>query len=130
MIVPVAGMTHVVENTLNYAKSLSPQQIIGVYVAFKREDEKKFEEKLKKWQPEVRLVTLHSHYRSITNPLTKFVDTVEDKAREGNYQVTVVIPNLFLKRLSQYSSQSIKFSYSSLLTVSKRRGSNNCTLSF
>lgn len=98
MIVPVAGMTHVVENTLNYAKSLSPQQIIAVYVAFEREDEKKFEEKWKKWQPEVRLVTLHSHYRSIINPLTKFVDTVENKAREGNYQVTVVIPQFIPKK--------------------------------
>ncbi|MDV7767579.1 APC family permease [Peribacillus sp. CSMR9] len=98
MIVPVAGMTHVVENTLNYAKSLSPQQIIAVYVAFEREDEKKFEEKWKKWQPEIRLVTLHSHYRSIINPLTKFVDTVENKAREGNYQVTVVIPQFIPKK--------------------------------
>ncbi|MCM3677499.1 APC family permease [Peribacillus simplex] len=98
MIVPVAGMTHVVENTLNYAKSLSPQQIIAVYVAFEREDEKKFGEKWKKWQPEIRLVTLHSHYRSIINPLTKFVDTVENKAREGNYQVTVVIPQFIPKK--------------------------------
>ncbi|TVX77181.1 APC family permease [Peribacillus simplex] len=98
MIVPVAGMTHVVENTLNYAKSLSPEQIIAVYVAFEREDEKKFEEQWKKWQPDVRLVTLHSHYRSIINPLTKFVDTVEHKAREGNYQVTVVIPQFIPKK--------------------------------
>ncbi|MFJ7932161.1 APC family permease [Peribacillus sp. NPDC096448] len=98
MIVPVAGMTHVVENTLNYAKSLSPQQIIAVYVAFERDDEKKFEGKWKRWQPDVRLVTLHSHYRSIINPLTKFVDTVENKAREGNYQVTVVIPQFIPKK--------------------------------
>lgn len=98
MIVPVAGMTHVVENSLNYAKSLNPQQIIAVYVAFERDDEKKFEEKWKKWQPDVRLVTLHSHYRSIINPLAKFVDTVEHKASEGNYQVTVVIPQFIPKK--------------------------------
>ncbi|MEH7416431.1 APC family permease [Neobacillus drentensis] len=98
MIVPVAGMTHVVENTLNYAKSLSPDQMIAVYVAFEREDEKNFEEKWKQWQPDVRLVTLHSHYRSIINPLTKFVDIVEHKAREGNYQVTVVIPQFIPKK--------------------------------
>ncbi|MFF2796566.1 APC family permease [Lysinibacillus xylanilyticus] len=98
MIVPVAGMTHVVENSLNYAKSLSPEQIIAVYVAFEREDEQKFEEKWKKWQPDVRLVTLYSHYRSIINPLTKFVDIVEHKAREGNYKVTVVIPQFIPKK--------------------------------
>jgi amino acid transporter len=98
MIMPVAGITHVVENTLNYAKSLKPEQIIAVYVAFERDDEKKFVEKWKQWQPDVRLVTLHSHYRSIINPLTKFVDTVENKAREGNYQVTVVIPQFIPKK--------------------------------
>jgi amino acid transporter len=98
MIVPVAGITHVVENTLNYAKSLKPEQIIAVYISFEREDEKKFEEKWSQWQPDVRLVTLHSHYRSIVNPLTKFVDTVQNKAKEGNYQVTVVIPQFIPKK--------------------------------
>lgn len=98
IIVPVAGITHVVENTINYAKSLKPDQIIAVYVAFERDDEHKFEEKWKKWQPDVRLVTLHSHYRSIITPLTKFVDTVEHKASESNYQVTVVIPQFITKK--------------------------------
>ena len=37
-------MTHVVENSLNYAKSLSADRVIAVYVAFDREEEKKFEE--------------------------------------------------------------------------------------
>ncbi|MED1865820.1 APC family permease [Fictibacillus nanhaiensis] len=98
MILPVAGMTHVVENSLKYAKSLNPDQIIAVYVAFEREDEKKFEEKWEKWQPDIRLVTLHSHYRSLLGPLTKFVDTVANKAKEGDYQVTVVIPQFIPKK--------------------------------
>ncbi len=59
---------------------------------------KKFEEKWKKWQPEVRLVTLHSHYRSIIQPLTKFIDTVQYKASESNYRVTVVIPQFIPKK--------------------------------
>ncbi len=59
---------------------------------------KDFEEKWKKWQPDIRLVTLHSHYRSIINPLTKFIDTVEHKASESNYQVTVVIPQFIPKK--------------------------------
>jgi amino acid transporter len=98
IIVPVAGITHVVENSINYAKSLNPDQIIAVYVAFERDDEHKFEEKWTKWQPNIRLVTLHSHYRSIITPLTKFVDTVEHKASESNYQVTVVIPQFITKK--------------------------------
>ncbi|MZQ85490.1 amino acid permease [Paenibacillus sp. 5J-6] len=98
IILPVAGITHVVENSLNYAKSLSPHQIIAVYVPFEREDEAMFEEKWKKWQPDVRLVTLHSPYRSIINPLTKFIDTVQRKASESNYQVTVIIPQFIPKK--------------------------------
>src|SRR3954468_3433226 len=98
IIVPVAGITTVVENSLNYAKSLSANQIIAVYVAFDRESEKKMEDKWKDFQPDVRLVTLYSYYRSIINPLTKFVDTVEHKARESNYRVTVVIPQFIPKK--------------------------------
>ena len=44
IIVPVAGITKVVENSINYAKSLT-DQIFAVYVSFDREDEKRFEEK-------------------------------------------------------------------------------------
>ncbi|MEC0203378.1 APC family permease [Paenibacillus lautus] len=98
IILPVAGITHVVENSLNYAKSLGAGQIIAVYVPFEREDEAAFQEKWKKWQPDIRLVTLPSPYRSIIQPLTKFIDTVQRKASESNYQVTVVIPQFIPKK--------------------------------
>ncbi|MCQ6282254.1 APC family permease [Bacillus sp. EB600] len=97
IIVPVAGITKVVENSINYAKSLT-DQIFAVYVSFDREDEKRFAEKWQKWQPNVRLVTLHSHYRSVLHPLSKFIDTVEHKARENNYRVTVLIPQFITKK--------------------------------
>ncbi|RUT31854.1 APC family permease [Paenibacillus zeisoli] len=98
IIVPVAGITHVVENSLNYAKSLNPHQVIAVYVPFERQEENDFEAKWMKWQPDVRLVTLYSPYRSIIQPLLKFVDTVQRKASESNYQVTVVIPQFIPKK--------------------------------
>jgi amino acid transporter len=98
IIVPVSGVTRVVENTLNYAKSLSADYVVAVYVSFDREEEKRFEEKWKKWQPDIRLVTLHSQYRSIIQPLTKFIDIIERKSNELHYQVTVVIPQFFPKK--------------------------------
>lgn len=110
IIVPVAGITKVVENSINYAKSLT-DQIFAVYVSFDREDEKRFEEKWEKWQPDVRLVTLHSHYRSILQPLSKFIDTVEHKATENNYRVTVLIPQFITKK----SWHNILHNQSSLL---------------
>ncbi|HLO11786.1 MAG TPA: APC family permease [Pseudoneobacillus sp.] len=110
IIVPVAGITQVVDNSINYAKSLT-DQVIAVYVAFEREDEKIFEEKWEKFHPDVRLVTLHSHYRSIIHPLTKFIDTVEHKASESNYWVTVLIPQFITKK----SWHNILHNQSSLL---------------
>lgn len=98
VILPVAGITHVVEHSIRYAQSLSPEQIIAVYVPFEREDEAQFEKKWSEWMPDVRLVTLYSPYRSIIQPLMKFIDTVERKARESNYQVTVIIPQFIPKK--------------------------------
>jgi amino acid transporter len=97
IIVPVAGITKVVENSINYAKSIT-DQVIAVYVAFEREDERIFEEKWKQFHPEIRLVTLHSQYRSLLHPLTKFIDTVEHKASESGYWVTVLIPQFITKK--------------------------------
>lgn len=98
IIVPVSGITHVVEQSLNYAQSLGAKQIIAVYISFDREDEAKFEEKWSKWKPDIRLVTLHSPYRSIIQPLSKFIDMVKRKANESNYQVTVIIPQFIPKK--------------------------------
>lgn len=71
------------------------------------EDEKRFEEKWQKWQPDVRLVTLQSHYRSILHPLSKFIDTVEHKASENNYRVTVLIPQFITKKAGTIFAQPI-----------------------
>ncbi|SFE50418.1 amino acid/polyamine/organocation transporter, APC superfamily [Paenibacillus algorifonticola] len=98
LILPVAGMTHVVDNSIAYAKSLSVNQIIAVYVPFEREEGEAFEEKWKEWQPDVRLVVLHSPYRSVMQPLLKFIDTVERKASQSSYRVTVIIPQFIPKR--------------------------------
>lgn len=98
IIVPVAGITKVVENSINYAKSLSVGQIIAVHVAFEKGEEKIFEEKWKQWHPDIRLVTLYSPYRSITQPLSKFCDIIERKASASNYSVTVLIPQFIPKK--------------------------------
>lgn len=98
IVIPVAGITQVVEQTIVYAKSLGADQIFAVYVPFEREDEKDFEEKWEKWHPDIRLVTLFSQYRSIIQPLQKFIDTVTRKAKESNYQVTVIIPQFIPKK--------------------------------
>ncbi|MFC4306571.1 APC family permease [Cohnella boryungensis] len=98
VLVPVSGITHVVEHSLNYAQSLAADQIIAVYVPFEREEEQRFQEKWRDWKPDIRLVTLHSPYRSIIQPLTRFIDSIQRKASESNYQVTVIIPQFIPKK--------------------------------
>ncbi|WP_141432951.1 APC family permease [Bacillus sp. 03113] len=97
VIVPVAGITRVVEHSLNYAQSIG-DYVVAVYIAFDRESEQQFEEKWKKWKPEIRLVTLFSSYRSILSPISKFVDTIESKSDKNNYSVTVLIPQFIPKK--------------------------------
>ncbi|MCD7035163.1 APC family permease [Metabacillus sp. GX 13764] len=101
IILPVAGITKVVENSLNYANSIG-DQVIAVYVAFDRESEKRFEEKWKKWQPNVRLVTFVSQYRSLIRPIGRIVDVIDEKAHDYNYEVTVLIPQFITKQSWHY----------------------------
>jgi amino acid transporter len=96
IVIPVAGITQVVRNTISYAQSLS-DDIIAVYVGFDEESIKKMEKKWEEWNPGVRLIVLRSHYRSIVRPLFKFIDTVEWKKAETDH-VTVMIPQFITKR--------------------------------
>ncbi|WP_195574647.1 APC family permease [Paenibacillus sp. 1001270B_150601_E10] len=90
IVVPVAGITRVVMNSLSYAKSLT-DNVVAVYVGFNDEDIKLMERKWAEWDPGVRLVVLRSSYRSVIRPLVKFVDIVESKQSEHDH-VTILIP--------------------------------------
>ncbi|SLK30965.1 amino acid/polyamine/organocation transporter, APC superfamily [Mycobacteroides abscessus subsp. abscessus] len=97
VILPVAGITKVVENSLAYAETVG-DVVIAVYVAFDRESERRMEEKWKEFRPDIRLVTIHSHYRSLIRPLARFIDTIEEKAAEQKHNVTVIIPQFITKK--------------------------------
>lgn len=102
LVIPVAGITKVVENSLHYAQSLNVDKIIAFYVAFDQADAKAFQGKWKAWQPTIRLVTYYSPYRSITHPLTKFIDKVEHQFAKTDQRVSVVIPQFFPKKRWQH----------------------------
>ena len=97
VIVPVAGISKVVENSLNYAKLIG-DSVIAVYVAFDRESEKQMEDKWLEWQPDIRLVTLYTSYRSLLRPIARFIEIVEEKANEQKYTITVLIPQFITKK--------------------------------
>ncbi|MEI4829495.1 APC family permease [Bacillus sp. FJAT-53711] len=97
IIVPIAGITKVVEQSLNYAESIG-DTVIAVYVAFDKESEIKMQEKWKAWKPNIRLVSVVSSYRSLMRPIKKLVTTIQDKAQEEHYAVTVLIPQFITKK--------------------------------
>ncbi|MFD3448404.1 APC family permease [Microbacteriaceae bacterium 4G12] len=110
IILPVAGITKVVEQSINYAQSIG-DQVFAVYVAFDHESEMQMKKKWEQWKPEVRLLTVPSAYRTLTRPLIKLIDTIEGKAIESNYTVTVLIPQFITKK----SWHNILHNQSSLL---------------
>lgn len=97
IVVPVAGITKVVEQSLTYAKSLSGN-VIAVYVGDSPEAIEKMEREWEEWNTGIRLVTLHSLYRSIVSPLDRFVDTIKWKADKDGATVTVVFPQFYTKK--------------------------------
>ncbi len=97
VIVPVAGVTTVVQKSIHYAKSLS-DQVIAVHVSFDREQEKKVEKRWEELNNGVRLVTLHSSYRSLVHPFDKFLETVEAKAKKEQFSVMVLFPQFITKK--------------------------------
>jgi amino acid transporter len=97
VIVPVAGITKVVEQSLVYAKSLS-DNVVAVYIGSSPEAIDRMEKEWEKWQTGVRLVTLHSLYRSVLTPLSEFIDMVKAKADKTGARVTVVMPQFITKK--------------------------------
>ncbi|MET3207643.1 UNVERIFIED_CONTAM: amino acid transporter [Paenibacillus sp. PvR008] len=95
IIIPVAGITRVVMNTISYAKTLS-DNVVAVYVGVDDEAIRKMEQKWEEWDVGIRLVVLKSRYRSIINPLRKFIDTVEWKKADEDH-ITVLIPQFITK---------------------------------
>ncbi|EFM12406.1 conserved hypothetical protein [Paenibacillus curdlanolyticus YK9] len=100
IVVPVAGITRVVNNSLSYAKSLT-DNVVAVYVGFDDEEIERMEKKWEEWNPGVRLIVLRSSYRSIIRPIVRFIETVEWRASETDH-ITVLIPQFITKHWWHY----------------------------
>jgi amino acid transporter len=97
VIVPVAGITKVVRQSILYAKTLS-DNVVAVYVGSNQESIKELEQNWCKWDTGVKLVGLLSPYRSVLTPLSQFIDVVKEKADASHSQVTVIMPQFIAKR--------------------------------
>ncbi|SFS65415.1 APC family permease [Marininema halotolerans] len=95
IVLPVGGINQVVSNTIAYARSLNVD-IVALYIAFDENDAKRMRDRWKVWCPDIRLIIMHSRYRSIIRPLLKFIGKLPNYV--GDRQVTVLIPQFIPRR--------------------------------
>ncbi|MCP6651887.1 hypothetical protein NL518_27725, partial [Klebsiella pneumoniae] len=90
----------IVDKSIAYAKMTS-DHIIAVHVSF---DEHQDQKMLEKWQaryPNIRLVMLHSQYRSVVKPLARFIDKIRSKAENDRFVITVIVPQFITNKTWQ-----------------------------
>lgn len=95
VVIPVAGINRVVLGAVEYARSIS-KDVIAVTV---NQEGQNREEVLRKWEEKVEdvpLVVLNSPYRSVLNPLLRFIEEVEH-FRDDDV-VTVLLPEFVSAR--------------------------------
>ncbi len=89
VIIPISGIHKGVLEALKYSRSIA-SDVRAVYVEIDPATTARLQEDWKKWGQSVALVVLKSPYRSIMEPLLKYIDEVEDM--EHDDIVTVIIP--------------------------------------
>ncbi|WP_434103194.1 APC family permease [Enterococcus faecalis] len=93
VIVLVGNVTKANVSALNYARSIG-DYVVAMHVSMDEnvEKEKEIQEEFKKHFPDVRLSIVHSSYRSLQNPILRYVDLVSKNATKHNYSTTVLVP--------------------------------------
>ncbi|HBL2084147.1 TPA: APC family permease [Enterococcus faecium] len=99
VLVLVGNVTRVNIGALNYARSIC-DYVVAMHVSLDEdvEKEKEIEAEFKKHFPDVRFSIVHSSYRSIENPIIRYVDIVSKNAAKQNYTTTVLIPQFVPNR--------------------------------
>jgi hypothetical protein len=86
-----------VNNTVTFAKSLGTE-LIAVYVGFDDESIDKMEEKWEEWGSPCRLVTLKSSYRSLLEPISRFIQTMERWEGGKPDHIHIIVPQFIPKK--------------------------------
>ncbi len=89
VVIPVSGIQQAVINAIKYAKALS-DDVTAVYVYIDPVETQKIKEKWDAHCMGVKLEILHSPYRSVTEPLMDYIDSIREKHKDGI--ITVVLP--------------------------------------
>jgi amino acid transporter len=97
-VVVLVGRVHKgVIKAVNYARSLRPNHLLAVYVAFEDEDREEMERQWEEFGFDIPLEIVASPYRELVEPVERYLEELD--ARWDNDTVTVVIPEFVLGRL-------------------------------
>lgn len=89
VIVPISGMQQAVVSAIKYGKALSAD-VTAVYVYIDPVETQRMKEKWDTACMGVKLEILHSPYRSVTEPLMDYIDSIREQHKDGI--ITVVLP--------------------------------------
>jgi amino acid transporter len=95
VIIPISGVSKVVDQSVQYAKSIS-DDITAITIVFTEEEEQKIREKWLKWYPEIELKVIYSPYRTILSPLLDYINEVEKETKGA--PVTILMPQFIVKK--------------------------------
>ncbi|EOL47680.1 amino acid permease [Enterococcus caccae] len=99
VIVLVGNATQANVGAVNYARSIG-DYVVAMHVSLdeNKEKEQEIETEFKKHFPDIRFSVVHSSYRSITNPILRYVDIVSKNSAKRKYTTTVLIPQFVPNR--------------------------------
>ena len=89
VIIPISGIQQAVVNAIKYGKALSTD-VTAVYVYIDPIETQKINAKWDEQCMGARLQILHSPYRSVTEPLMDYIESIREKYPDG--VITVVLP--------------------------------------
>jgi hypothetical protein len=95
VVVPVGGMSRLTAEGISAALSLG-EEVIAVTVCYSDPDDEAadahFREQWEAWHPNVPLVTLHTHHRSLAPPIVNYLRQIE--AEDRYHRLVVLIPEM------------------------------------
>ncbi|GCF93886.1 amino acid permease [Enterococcus florum] len=93
VVVLVGNATQVNIGAINYARSIG-DYVIAMHVSLEEneEKEKEVQREFKQHFPDIRFSVVRSPYRSIINPVARYVERVSKTSKKNNYTTTVLIP--------------------------------------
>jgi amino acid transporter len=89
VVVPIARLNRVAQQTLAYARSISPN-VSAVHISDDDEEIQQMQEQWASAKTDVPLVIIESPYRSLVGPLLTYLDEIQKQAPDAT--LTVVLP--------------------------------------